>query len=268
MRRSMTTPSSHHAFYDDAHAYDVAFSYRDVDAELAFLLRAAQVELGREPKSVLELASGPGYHAVKAAQKGLRAIALDLSAPMVERAHVKAKEAGVEIAGIVADMADFTVDQPVDVAVNLLTSISYLLDVTTLHNHFKSVAAALNPGGVYIVENNHPNDFWNREHFVPSRWTMKQGDVEVFTSWIDEPPAIDIGRQTYTVACRTEVTERGQTRVLKDQATLRMLWPQELRAYGAAHGLRLAHFYGAFDERIALDDAKAWRTLAVFVRAG
>lgn len=263
----MTTPASHHAFYDDALAYDVAFSYRDVDAELEFMLLAAEKHGTRgAPKSFLELASGPGYHAVKAAQRGLRAIALDLSGPMVERAKVKAEEKGVVVEGIVADMARFTVKQPVDLACNLLTSISYLLDVDALHAHFGSVAAAVNKGGVYVIENNHPNDFWTRDHFQPSRWTMKLGDVEVFTSWIDEPPTIDVVKQTYSVACRTEVTEGGQKRTLKDQATLRMIWPQELRAYGEANGFRLASFYGALDEKLSIDDPKAWRTVAVFVR--
>ena len=252
-----TTPASHHAFYDDAHAYDVAFAYRDVDKELDFILSAALRHGGRgAPKSFLELASGPGYHAVEAAKRGLRSCALDLSAPMVERAKVKAEEVGVVVEGIVADMARFTVKEPFDVACNLLTSISYLLDVEQLHQHFRSVAAAMNKGGVYVIENNHPNDFWTREHFQPSRWTEKAktaaGEVEVFTSWIDEPPTIDVVRQTYTVACRTEVKETdsgGSTssRTLKDQATLRMIWPQELRAYGEANGFRLARFYGELD---------------------
>ncbi len=265
-----TTSGSHTAFYDDARAYDVAFSYRDVDAELGFILAMAKAhgrgEVAQGAKSFLELASGPGYHAVKAAQRGLRAIALDLSGPMVERALVKATEAGVDITGIVADMSRFTVKEPVDLACNLLTSISYLLDVNDLHAHFKSVAAAMNKGGVYVIENNHPNDFWTRDHFQPSRWTIQQGDVEVFTSWIDEPPVIDVVKQTYSVVARTEVTEGGAKRTLKDQATLRMIWPQELRAYGEANGFQLARFYGELNEAMAIDDPKAWRTVAVFVR--
>ena len=258
---------THTAFYDDARAYDVAFSYRDVEAELSFLLAAAERH-GRGPiKSVLELASGPGYHAVAAARRGMKATALDLSAPMIERARVKAKEANVDVDGVVADMARFTLQQPVDLAFNLLTSISYLLTSDDLHAHFSSVAAAVRSGGVYVVENNHANDFWTREHFQPSRWTMKQGDVEVFTSWIDEPPAIDPVKQTYSVVARTEVTDGNGKRTLKDHATLRMIWPQELKAYGEAHGFQLASFYGALDLQLPIDDPKAWRTVAVFVRA-
>jgi SAM-dependent methyltransferase len=272
-------PASHHAFYDDAHAYDVAFSYRDVEAELDFLLAAA-ARHGRGPVgSFLELAAGPGYHAVAAARRGLQATALDLSAPMVARALDKARRAGVAVTGVVADMARFALDRPVDLACNLLTSISYLTTTQALHDHFGSVARALRSGGVYVVENNHPNDFWTREHFQPSRWTMTATEqtptgprtLEVFTSWIDEPPAIDVVAQTYTVKARTEVRESGPEghappRVLVDQATLRMIWPQELVAHAAAHGLVLGGFYGALDLALPIDAAAAWRTVAVFVK--
>jgi SAM-dependent methyltransferase len=273
----MTAPSrpqSHHAFYDDARAYDVAFSYRDIGAELDFLLAAAAAHGDGPVTSFLELAAGPGYHAVAAAQRGLRATALDLSAPMIARATEKARDAGVVVDGVVADMSAFTLPAPVDVACNLLTSISYLTSTKALHDHFGCVARALRKGGVYVVENNHPRDFWTREHFSPSRWTMTatEGErtLEVMTSWVDEAPHIDVVAQTYTVKARTEVKETSpageHTRTLVDHATLRMIWPQELVAHALAHGLTLARFYGALDVDVAIDAADAWRTVAVFVK--
>jgi SAM-dependent methyltransferase len=273
----MTAPSrpqSHHAFYDDAHAYDVAFRYRDIAAELHFLLAVAHAHGTGPFTSFLELASGPGYHAVAAAQRGLRATALDLSAAMIDRAKAKAKDAGVALDGVVGDMAAFTLPAPVDLACNLLTSISYLTSTQALHDHFGCVARALRTGGVYVVENNHPRDFWTREHFAPSRWTMSatEGDrtLDVFTSWIDESPRVDLVAQTYAVKARTEVTETSPSgtarRTLVDEATLRMIWPQELVAHALAHGLTLARFYGALDVGVAIEADDAWRTVAVFVK--
>jgi SAM-dependent methyltransferase len=275
MTASPSPPQSHHAFYDDAHAYDVAFAYRDVEAELDFLLAVARTHGQGEPRSFLELAAGPGYHALAAARRGLSSTALDLSAPMIARAREKAAAAGVVVDGIVADMADFTLPAPVDLACNLLTSISYLTSTQALHHHFRSVARVLRTGGVYVVENNHPRDYWTREHFQPSRWTMSatEGDraLEVTMSWIDEPPVVDIVAQTYSVKARTEVIERAPTgehrRTLVDQAVLRMIWPQELVAHGLAHGLTLARFYGDLDVDVAIDDPQAWRTVAVFVKS-
>jgi hypothetical protein len=203
-------------------------------------------------------------------------VALDLSAPMIGRVHDNAKRLGVEVEGIVGDMARFSLTAPVDLAFNLLTSISYLLTTEQLHGHFKSVSDALVVGGCYVVENNHPNDFWTREHFQPSRWTEKasdaDGEIEVSTSWVDEPPTIDVVAQTYTVKAKTTVTERRRgetyTRELVDHATLRMLWPQELKAFGEAHGLEVVAFYGALDERLSIDANGAWRTVVVFRKRG
>jgi SAM-dependent methyltransferase len=267
-------PTSHHAFYDDARAYEVAFGYRDIEAELDFLLAVAKRHGATEAASFLELAAGPGYHATAAAQRGLRSTALDLSAPMIERARTRAHHAGVVVDGVVADMADFALDEPVALACNLLTSISYLTTAISLHRHFGCVAQSLLPGSVYVVENNHPNDFWTRAHFAPSRWTMTSKDdehaLEVFTSWLDEEPVIDVVSQTYEVKARTEVKETSSKgehqRTLVDRATLRMIWPQELVAHGLAHGLSLASFYGALDVEISIDDPRAWRAVAVFVK--
>ncbi len=265
-------PQSHHAFYDDARAYDVAFGYRDVGFELDFIVGAATHCLGHAPTSAIELASGPGAHATALAQRGVTMSALDLSAPMIARVLDNAKRLGVDVKGIVGDMARFDLDAPVELAFNLLTSISYLLTSEQLHGHFKSVSNALVVGGVYVVENNHPNDFWTRDHFKPSRWTEtfsdEDGEMEVSTSWVDEPPTIDVVAQTYTVKATTKVTERKngieQIRELTDHATLRMLWPQELKTLGEAHGLNVVAFYGALDDAIAIDAADAWRTVVVF----
>ena len=265
-------PQSHHAFYDDARAYDVAFSYRDVGFELDFIVGAATRCLGRAPTSAIELASGPGAHATALAQRGVKMTALDLSAPMIGRVQDNAKRLGVEVTGIVGDMARFELAAPVDLAFNLLTSISYLLTTEQLHAHFASVSNALVGGGAYVVENNHPNDFWTRDHFKPSRWTEKMsdddGEMEVSTSWVDEPPTIDVVTQTYTVKATTKVTERRNgiehVRELTDHATLRMLWPQELKAFGEAHGLAVDAFFGALDDKLAIDAPEAWRTVVVF----
>ncbi|HEY1098659.1 MAG TPA: class I SAM-dependent methyltransferase [Myxococcota bacterium] len=270
-------PQSHHAFYDDARAYDVAFGYRDVAFELDFIVDAASRCLGHRPTSAIELASGPGAHATALAQRGVKTLALDLSAPMIQRVHDNAKRLGVDVTGIVGDMADFVLPQRVELAFNLLTSISYLLTTEQLHGHFRSVSDALVDGGCYVVENNHPNDFWTREHFKPSRWTEKQvldddGDgpveLEVSTSWVDDEPVIDVVKQTYTVKATTKVTERrrgeAHTRELVDHATLRMIWPQELKALGEAWGLDVVGFYGALDAALAIDAPGAWRTVVVF----
>ncbi|MFO0578252.1 MAG: class I SAM-dependent methyltransferase [Polyangia bacterium] len=274
----MSAPSTvpaHRAVYDDARTYAVAFSYRDVESELAFLLRVGERYGGRPVASLLELACGPAFHAVAAAQRGLRATALDLSEAMVRLVQQRAASHGVTVEALAANMADFVLPAPVDLAFNLMTSISYLISTAELHAHFASVARALRPGGVYVIENNHPNDFWTRSHFQPSSWTQSDGELEVRMSWISEPPEIDVVNQTYTITTRTEigparrdgvVPADGPRRELTDRAVLRMIWPQELKALAEAHGFSLAAFFGELSESMPIDAPEAWRTVAVLVR--
>lgn len=274
MSASSTSPA-HRAVYDDARTYEVAFSYRDVESELGFLLRAGERYGGRPVTSLLELACGPAFHTIAAARRGLRATALDLSEAMVRRVQQRAAAQGASVEALVANMANFTLSEPVDLAFNLMTSISYLLSTEDLHAHFASVARALRPGGVYVVENNHPNDFWTRSHFQPSSWTERDDELEVRMSWVSEPPEIDVVNQTYTITTRTEIRPAsrdgaapsdGPRREITDRAVLRMIWPQELKALAEAHGFSLAAFFGELNEAMPIDSPEAWRTVAVLVR--
>ena len=81
------------SMYDAALGYEIAFSYRDVAAEVDALLRWCDAR----PTAVLEVAAGPAEHAIECVRRGMRATALDLSAAMCERAVANAAAAGVSL---------------------------------------------------------------------------------------------------------------------------------------------------------------------------
>lgn len=254
---------AHDDFYRSAHYYDVAFSYRDVPAEVNFFLACAD-RWGVSVRRALELASGPGEHVRELARRGIAGVALDLSAPMVELCVEKARQGKLPVEGMIADMRAFALRAPVDLALNLLTSISYLLEPSDLRAHFQAVHGALAPGGLYVIENNHPRDFWSGEHFRPSTWTMSEGDLTVEATWHANAPRVDWVRQRYEVEARYVACERGERVELSDRAWLRMTLPSELQAYGEAAGFELRELFGALDRAQPLDDGPgAWRTVAV-----
>lgn len=258
----------HHDFYKHAEYYDIAFSYRDVKGEVDFLLALSE-RYGRPPRAALELACGPGYHALELARRGVQATGLDLAADMVRILSEKAKAAKLDVHGVVGDMKSFRVPGRFDLAFNLLTSISYLLTDDDLDAHFATVAQHLEKGGLYVVENNHPKDFFEGEHFKESRWTMTRDGVSVDTSWMCEPPAKSWVQQRYRVKARYVVDDHGKQIVLEDAAWLRMLLPLEMSRHAAKHGLRLVGSYGDWRFDQPLDDSEAsWRNLAVYVKDG
>ena len=92
--------------YEFPELYDAAFSFRDFEAEVDFLLGAHEKH-GRSgaAKRVLEVAAGPARHSIEAARRGLAAVALDASPEMAAYGAALAREAGVDVRYVEGDMA-------------------------------------------------------------------------------------------------------------------------------------------------------------------
>jgi hypothetical protein len=100
----LETLSPHLAIYAAPGLYDLAFRYRDFEAETGFLRETFRRRRARAAMSFFELAAGPGGHALSAASAGLAVTALDLSAPMAAYTLQKAERTGVELRYLVAEM--------------------------------------------------------------------------------------------------------------------------------------------------------------------
>lgn len=106
--------------YQKAIYYDIAFN-RDVSREVDFMLALYQKQTGVDLRSVLDIACGPGYHAREFAKRGLRAVGLDLRPEMLLFAQEQAALENVSIQWIAQDMRYFELDEPVDMAISMLT---------------------------------------------------------------------------------------------------------------------------------------------------
>ncbi|MDF2631088.1 MAG: Methyltransferase [Symbiobacteriaceae bacterium] len=257
----------HTAFYALPEVYEIAFSYRDIPHECNFLTDVYRTICGAPPGAVLELACGPGDHACEFARRGLRVAALDLSSEMTEylRSRLGSAQADAEI--LTADMTDFALSRPVDLAITMIDSLPYLATNSQLVGHFRSVRRSVNPGGLYVVELRHPSDIWfpGADRTTVNQWTMERGDLKVTTEWgavTEHDPITQIER----VLTRITV-ERGEQRdVIESWGDLRPLLPQELFALvDLAGGWRFAGWWGEFDTKRPLGaDARDWRMIVAF----
>jgi SAM-dependent methyltransferase len=255
---------SHAELYRNARYYDVAFSYRDVPDEVDFFLACAR-RAGTEVGRALEMACGPGRHARELGRRGVPSVALDMQGAMVALCLDEARRSDIPVQGMVADMRTFALAEPVDLALTLLTSITYLLEPSDLRAHFASVYRALSPGGVYVVENNHPREFSEAERFKANAWTMSEDGVSVEVTWHANEPNVDWVRQRYEVESRFVVDDHGERVTITDRGWLRMMYPSELQGHGEAAGFVLCDLFGAADVEQPLDFSEAaWRTFAVF----
>jgi len=252
------------SIYDAALGYEIAFSYRDVPDEINALVRMA----GSKPASVLEICAGPAEHAIECARRGWRATALDLSDTMLDRAAVNAATAGVALERIRADMRDFVLPEPVDLAFCMISSISYVLTLDDMISHLASVRRALNPDGCYIIEGSHPTEQFGAKA-TQTTWTCTRDGIESTLSWGAESDAIDPVTQLtqlhVTIAMSgPDFSRREITSIEPDRFWTR----DEMHAAARLAGMRIDGEYGDFSGDIGLAHPDAWRMIHVLRPAG
>lgn len=246
--------------YDAPEAYEIAFSYRDVVAEVDALLAWHGGRVG----AALELAAGPADHALELARRGVRVSTVDLSAAMCARAAERAAAAGLRLAHVIeADMVDFRVEDEFDLVFCLIDSLAHVLDLDRLVAHLDCVRRHLAPGGVYVTETLHPADGFRPGSRTDTDWTVERDDVRVHIRWGhgDEPmdPLTQVTRMLVTMDVTGPDGERRFGEVLPQRFWTR----DELDAAARLAGLGVAAWYGDYGGGPP-DGPQAWRLLAVF----
>ena len=158
--------------------YDIAFSFRDFDAEAAFIVEAhAKLSSPTSSSSsslcsFLEVGCGPARHALLLAESGItkRCVGVDLSPEMVEYAEERAKELGLQSRTqfLVADMTqvqgfkDAVIEnnELFDAAAIMLGTFSHCLDNDRAIATLKNVAECVRPGGILLIELGNPRDIY------------------------------------------------------------------------------------------------------------
>ena len=105
---------------------------------------------------VLDLACGTGTVALGFAQQGWETYAIDGSPAMLAQAKSKALESGVRPVFSQQDMRCFVLPRAVSLVTCLYDSLNYMLSLAELRQVMQGVAAALQPGGLFMGDMNTP----------------------------------------------------------------------------------------------------------------
>ncbi len=138
------------SIYDFPKYYDLAFG-SDWKAEFDFLLACFARHARRRVRCLFEPACGTGRLLVKFAQAGYRVLGQDLNRKAVDYCNARLLRHGFRPSVEVADMADFRLTRPADAAFNMINSFRHLSSEAQAEAHLQCVAAALGPGGLYIL---------------------------------------------------------------------------------------------------------------------
>jgi SAM-dependent methyltransferase len=255
--------------YQEAELYEVAFSYRDYVAETRTIEAWFQRATGRTRiGAAIELASGPGLHAIELARGGTEVFALDISPTMCALAERRAREAGVAMATKCGDMIDFELYRRFDLAMLLLNSVAHIYTLDDLVRHLKTVARHLTPSGVFVIEFQHPKDFVGRgarRTGVSKPWTSRRGELEVEVRWGSPEDPYDSIAQIFEPTVELIARENGHEQRFVERVRMRDWTKTELDAAARLSGaFEIAAMHGDYLPDAKLDDSdESWRMIAV-----
>jgi SAM-dependent methyltransferase len=136
--------------YDYPSYYDLVFG-SDWKAEFNFLTAAFDRFARGTVRRVFEPACGTGRLLFRLAKAGYQVNGLDLNPRAVAYCNKRLARHGYPESIFVGDMADFSLPKPVDAAFNMINSFRHLLSEQQAAAHFRCMAAALRPGGIYVL---------------------------------------------------------------------------------------------------------------------
>ena len=211
--------------YDNPKYYEIAFSFRDIPAEVDVFEECFKRFSLIPVKSVLELGCGNSPHMEELIKRGYQYNGLDLSPAMLDYSREKALRIGAESNLIHADMIDFSLDTKVDFVYVLLGSL-YVKSTSELLTHFNSVAQVLKKGGLYLLD-------WCIQYDPLSEggdsWEIERDGIKVKTtvSW----KAINRVEQTFEETITLEVNDHGEKQSLIGKEIKRAIYPQEFLCF-------------------------------------
>jgi SAM-dependent methyltransferase len=249
------------AVYQSPQYYEIAFSFRNIPAEVD-VFEAVIKRYSRIPVSqVLELGCGPAPHLAELTRRGYTYVGLDLSRPMLAYAQQKADMLRASARFHLANMIDFRLDKPVDFACILLGSL-YARNTTELLSHLDAVGRALKRGGLYLLD-------WC-VHFAPpaeraASWEMVKDGTAVKTTYHLRP--VNPVEQTVEEIITLTVEDSGAQAVLRETSIRREIYPQEfLLLIASRRDFEFVGWWNDWDLSQPLDGTHTIRRPIVVVR--
>lgn len=214
--------------YKNPKYYEIAFSFRDIAAEVDVLEQVIKQYSHIPVSTVLELGCGPALHLAELTRRKYHYIGLDLSPAMLEYAQNKADAINASARFELADMTNFGLVEQVDFAFILLGSLE-VRSTAELISHFDSVSRVLKPGGLFFLD--WCVTFALSEESKDS-WEMVSGRINVKTTF--QTTLVNLVEQICEESLTLEVDDDGEKKVFRETAMARRIYPQEFLLFVAA----------------------------------
>lgn len=131
--------------------YPYIFSEERIEAAAEEVRQICELTGVREG-AVLDLACGPGRHAVAFAERGFDVTGVDLTPFLLEKARERAKNAQAVVEWVRSDMREFVRPEAFDLAVSLFTSFGYFDDEEDDIRVLKNIRESLSARGTCVID--------------------------------------------------------------------------------------------------------------------
>jgi SAM-dependent methyltransferase len=215
--------------------YAYQFNEQRARQEAGFVLSALDLKAGQY---VLDLCCGQGRHAVKLAAAGCAVTGLDLSQKYLDLAQAGARDAGVELETVRADMREIPFEGRFDAVVNMFSSFGYLESEAEDAKVLSAVERALKPGGRLLI------DLLNRE-WVIANYEEKDWHEGADGTLYLERRHFDLESSRNHVTF-TVITPDGDQREIGGHH-IRLYTLREIRGLLSSAGLNFERAYGGFE---------------------
>ncbi len=137
-------------FFDEVanQFWEAAVPAEATESDLAYLRETLGLQ---RHTSVLDVPCGRGRHALALARESLDVVGVDISEDAVAHLRQRAAAQGLAVEAHLGDMRHLGLVERVDAAYSLGNSVAYF-DVDGMRSFFAGVAAAVRPGGRFVVE--------------------------------------------------------------------------------------------------------------------
>ena len=233
-------------FSDYARYYDLLYRDKDYDGEALYLASLFE-RFSPSTRTVLELGSGTGRHALLLAQKGYQLQGVERSAEMLARARALAQTAapGLESAGLTppafveGDIRSVRVGRQFDAAISLFHVISYQTTNLDLQQAFATAQTHVRDGGLFVF------DVWYGPAVMTDRPAVRvkrMADDLIEVTRLAEPvlhPNRNVVDVDYHVFIRTKAT--GAVAETREKHEMRYLFAPEIELLLVHAGFELLH---------------------------
>lgn len=142
--------STPHATWADRYDRVYELAYGDSFQRLTALTLQQVEENVTPPARIVDFGAGTGRMSLPLAARGYQVTALEPCREMLDQ--LTAKPGAASIQPVVSRMQDFQAGEKYALALCVFTVLIYILDEDELQRSFQAVAAALAPGGLFLLD--------------------------------------------------------------------------------------------------------------------